>query len=210
MNPRTERAVDFRRKYSIPEARAVVLQVSWIIPEKGIRELLEAARLVLQKDDQVQFVFVGEGDFREQYAKEALAMGLGDHVTWTGLVKDPFGEGVFDAADIVCQVSNWEEVFGWVIAEAMAYGKPIVGTKVGGIPELVSDGESGFVVARGDTVAMSEKILSLVKNPELRKRMGLKGAAAVAANFDLHLNVRRLIQLYGIAGTPNNGYPTSS
>lgn len=201
VNPLSERAAGFRRRYSIPEDRTVVVQVSWIIPEKGIRELLEAARLVLQKNDKVQFVFVGEGDFREQYAKEALAMGLGDHVTWTGLLKDPFGEGVYDAADVVCQVSNWEEVFGWVIAEAMAYGKPIVGTRVGGIPELVTDGESGFVVERGDTVAMADRILTLVQNPELRKRMGLKGAAAVAANFDLDLNVRRLVELYGITGT---------
>jgi glycosyltransferase involved in cell wall biosynthesis len=206
VNPLSERAADFRRKYSIPEARTVVLQVSWIIPEKGIRELLEAARLVLLKDDNVQFVFVGEGAFREEYAKEALAMGLGDHLTWTGLIQDPFGEGVYDAADIVCQVSNWEEVFGWVIAEAMAFGKPIVGTKVGGIPELVSDGESGFVVERGDTAALADRILNLVQNPELRRRMGLKGSEIVKANFDLHLNVRRLVELYGIRGTGNNGF----
>ena len=48
-------------------------------------------------------------------------MGLGENVTWTGLMKDPFGEGVYDAADVVCQLSRWEEVFGWMIAEAMAF-----------------------------------------------------------------------------------------
>ena len=207
VNPLSERAADFRRKYSIPEDRTVVVQVSWIIPEKGILDLLEAARLVLQKNDKVQFVFVGEGAFREQYSRDALAMGLGDHVTWTGLVKDPFGEGVYDAADIVCQVSNWEEVFGWVIAEAMAYGKPIIGTKVGGIPELVTDGESGFVVNRGDAVAMADRILTLVEDPALRKRMGQRGSAAVAAKFDLRLNVRRLVSLYGI--TENHNMATS-
>lgn len=65
-------------------------------------------------------------------------LGLRDHLTWTGLVEDPFTAGVYDAADIVCQVSRWEEVFGWVI-----------GTRVGGIPEVVSDQESGFVIDRG-------------------------------------------------------------
>ena len=198
VKPLSERAAGFRRKHSIPEDRTVVVQVSWIIPEKGIRELLEAARLVLQKDDKVQFVFVGEGDYREQYAKEATAMGLGDHVTWSGLVKDPFGEGVYDVADIVCQASNWEEVFGWMISEAMAYGKPVVATKVGGIPELVTDGESGFLVERGDTAAMADRILTLVQNPELRRQMGSKGVAAVAAKFDLRRNVRKLVELYGI------------
>jgi glycosyltransferase involved in cell wall biosynthesis len=206
VNPVSERAAGFRRKYSIPADRTVVVQVSWIIPEKGILDLLEAARLVLQKNDKVQFVFVGEGAFREQYTKDALAMGLGDHVTWTGLVKDPFGEGVYDAADIVCQVSNWEEVFGWVIAEAMAYEKPIIGTQVGGIPELVTDGESGFVVKRGDAAAMADRILTLVQDPALRKRMGQRGSAAVTAKFDLRRNVKRLIGLYGITGTSDNGH----
>jgi glycosyltransferase involved in cell wall biosynthesis len=202
--PRSERAADFRRRYAIPEDRTMVVQVSWIIPAKGILELMEAARLVLRQNDKVQFVFVGEGSFREQYAKDALALGLGDHVTWTGLVQDPFGEGVYDAADIVCQVSNWEEVFGWVIAEAMAYGKPIIGTRVGGIPELVTDQKSGYVVERGDSVAMADRILKLVQNPELRKRMGQVGSEAASANFDLRVNVGRLVELYGISG--NNGH----
>jgi len=195
-----ERTADFRRKHAIPEGRTVVTQVSWIIPEKGIPDLLEAARLVLQQDENVQFVFVGEGEYREQYAKDASAMGLGDHVTWTGMIQDPFGEGVYDAADIVCQVSNWEEVFGWVIAEAMAYGKPILGTRVGGIPELVTDQQSGFVVDRGDSRAMAEKILTLAANPQLRQRMGKVGSEAVAARFDLRTNVRKLVDLYGISG----------
>lgn len=201
VNPVCERAACFRRKYSIPADRTVVAQVSWIIPEKGIVELLEAARLVLQKNEKVQFVFVGEGAYREQYAKQADAMGLGDHVTWTGLVKDPFSEGVYDAADIVCQVSNWEEVFGWVIAEAMAYGKPIVGTRVGGIPELIADEQSGFVVDRGAVEAMANRILTLVSDPHLRSRMGRAGSEAVSDRFDLRVNVGKLIDLYGLNGS---------
>ncbi len=204
VDPRPERAADFRRRYVIPEDRTIVTQVSWIIPEKGILDLLEAARLVLQKNDKIQFVFVGEGPFREQYTKEALAMGLGDHVTWTGLVKDPFGEGVYDAADVVCQVSNWEEVFGWVIAEAMSYGKPIVGTRVGGIPELVTDQQSGFVVDRGEVAAMADRILALVSNPQLRARMGQVGIQAVVDRFDLRTNVGKLIGLYEIDGSGNH------
>jgi glycosyltransferase involved in cell wall biosynthesis len=81
--------------------------------------------------------------------KDAEAMGLAAHITWTGLVQDPFAEGVYDVADIVCQLSEWEELFGWMIAEAMAYKKPIVATRVGGIPELVEDGVTGFLVERG-------------------------------------------------------------
>jgi glycosyltransferase involved in cell wall biosynthesis len=198
VSPSDERADSFCSRYGIPHGRTVVLQVSWIIPEKGIPDLLEAARLVIEQDKNVHFVFVGEGAYREQYSRDAEAMGIGDHVTWTGLVLDPFGEGVYDAADIVCQVSCWEEVFGWVIAEAMAYGNPILGTRVGGIPELIDEGESGFLVDRGDSVAMADRILSLVRKPELRLQMGQAGKKKVAEKFDLERSVSQLIRSYGI------------
>jgi glycosyltransferase involved in cell wall biosynthesis len=192
------RAREFRRKHSIPEGRAVVVQVSWIIPEKGIADLLEAARLTLARNENVQFVMVGEGSYREQYARQAEEMGIGDHVTWTGLVQDPFGEGVYDIADVVCQVSRWEEVFGWMIAEAMTYGKPVVATRVGGIPELVSHGESGFLVARGDAEDAAEKILTLLGDRELRGRMGRVGRETAHTKFSLRKNVERLINAYGV------------
>src|ERR1700730_7585691 len=191
-------AREFRRRHSIPADRIIVLQVSWIIPEKGIPELLRAAQQVLSKPDKVQFVFVGEGEYREQYMKDAEVVGLGDHVTWTGMVEDPFGEGVYDAADIVCQVSNWEEVFGWMIAEAMAYQKPVVATRVGGIPELVSDGESGYLVERGDIVATAEKILLLAEQPGLRRQMGQAGWQITSEKFALDRNVAQLIHSYDL------------
>jgi len=198
VHPSAERAARFRSRYSIPDGRTIVAQVSWIIPEKGIVDLLKAAQRVVSQDPNVQFVFIGEGSYRAEYEKQAHAMGLCDHVTWTGLVTDPFVEGVYDAADIVCQVSNWEEVFGWVIAEGMAYGKPIVGTRVGAIPEIIEDGSSGYLVDRGDDHAMAEKILTLVQNKELRCRMGHRGREIARTKFDLSRSVSQLIDCYGI------------
>jgi glycosyltransferase involved in cell wall biosynthesis len=194
-----QRALDFRRRYSIPAERAIVTQVSWIIPEKGISDFLETARLVTQQNRNVQFVLVGDGAYREQYTKDAAAMGIEDRLTWTGMVEDPFGEGVFAAADVVCQFSRWEEVFGWMIAEAMAHGKPVVATRVGGIPELITNGRSGFLIERSDTAAMSERILTLLADPALRARMGQAGRETVSDKFDLRKNVAQLITSYGIS-----------
>jgi glycosyltransferase involved in cell wall biosynthesis len=191
-------AMDFRKRYSIPADRAIVTQVSWMIPEKGIADFLAAALLVLAQNSKVQFVLVGDGAIRDEYMKDAEALGIADHVTWTGMVEDPFGEGVFAAADVVCQFSRWEEVFGWMIAEAMAHGKPVVATRVGGIPELIEEDLSGYLVSRGDTAAMSERILRLLSDPELRRRMGATGRDTAAARFDLRKNVTQLIGSYGI------------
>jgi len=194
-----QQAIDFRRRYSIPAGRAIVTQVSWVIPEKGITDFLETARLVTQQNRNVQFVLVGDGAYRERYMKDAAAMGIEDRVTWTGMVEDPFGEGVFAAADVVCQFSRWEEVFGWMIAEAMAHGKPVVATRVGGIPELITEGVTGHLVDRGDTGAMSASILKLLDDPALRARMGEAGRETVSDKFDLRKNVAQLITSYGIS-----------
>ena len=198
----SQRTIAFRKRYHIPAQRAIVAQVSWIIPEKGIVDFLETARRVIARTPNVQFVMVGDGAFLSSYIKAADEMGLGDRITWTGLVEDPFGEGVFDAADIVCQFSRWEEVFGWMIAEAMAHSKPVVATRVGGIPELITDGLSGCLVARGDTHAMADRILKLLADPQLRRRMGQAGRETVEAKFDLRKNVAQLIDSYGIVRSP--------
>ncbi len=191
-------AKKFRARFSIPEDRQIVTQVSWMIPEKGISDFVKMARLVATQKPDVQFVLVGDGANREQYMREAESLGLSDRITWTGVIDDPFGEGVFQAADVVCQFSRWEEVFGWMIAEAMAHTKPIVATRVGGIPELISDGASGYLVDRGDAEAMSRRVLDLLNDRELRLRMGKVGRATVEAKFDLQKNVAQLIEAYGI------------
>ncbi len=193
-----ERAVTFRRRFSIPRDRQVVLQVSWIIPEKGILDFLTAARIVVSRNAHAHFVLVGDGPFREEYTNKGVELGLRDHLTWTGLLEDPFTAGAYDAADVVCQVSRWEEVFGWVIAEAMAYRKPVVATRVGGIPELVSDQESGFLIDRGDVDTLAATLLSLLDDPTRRQLMGTAGRKTVDAKFDLHRNVARVLAAYGI------------
>ncbi len=191
-------ATRFRQRYGIPETRSIVTQVSWLIPEKGILDLLEATRLILDKRDTVHLVLVGDGAHGEEYAQRARQLGMERHVTWTGLVQDPVREGVYAAADVVCQMSKWEEVFGYVIAEAMRCGRPVVATRVGGIPEVVHDGVTGLLVPRGDTARMAEAILQLLDDPVLRDRLGRAGREVAQTKFNLEQNVSQLLRLYGL------------
>jgi glycosyltransferase involved in cell wall biosynthesis len=193
-----ERAAAFRRRFSIPDGQRIVCQVSWIIPEKGILDLLAAARTVVSQAPSVHFVIVGDGPFRGEYTRATSQLGLDGHVTWTGLVEDPFAAGVFDAADVVCQASRWEEVFGWVIAEAMAYRRPVIATRVGGIPELVSHGESGLLVGRGDVEDLARAVLTLLDNPARRASMGAVARTRVEKHFDLRKTVAQLLEIYGV------------
>ena len=188
----------FRRQYDIPEQRAIVLQVCWMIPEKGVEDLMEAARLVLSQNSNVQFVLAGEGVCRREYMARVEARGLADHFTWTGQIDDPLASGVYPAADVVCQLSRWQEAFGWMIAEAMAYSRPVVAARVGGIPEIVEDGVSGYLVGRRQPAEAADRILRLLEDRELRLKMGNSGRRAVESRFNLQVNVGRLIELYGI------------
>jgi glycosyltransferase involved in cell wall biosynthesis len=200
----------FRRAHSIPQNRAIVLQVSLLVPEKGIEDLLETARIVLSRNPNVQFVVAGDGPSRLHYIEQARRLGLDDHITWTGLISDPLGEGVFPATDIICQLSRWEEAFGWVITEGMLCRKPVVATRVGGIPEIVEDGRSGFVVPRRRPDEAAEKLLLLLADPPLREGMGATGRRLVEIRFNLERNVAELLKLYGVAsdGHPRRGSAT--
>ena len=193
-----ERAVAFRERFSIPDGRTIVTQVSWIIPEKGILDLLHAAQRVVAERPASHFVIVGEGAFRDEYMAKGRELGLDEHLTWTGLIEDPFTAGVYDATDILCQVSRWGEVFGWVIAEAMAYGRPVVATRVGGIPEVVSEPESGLLIPRGDVAALTENVVALMDDPGRRISMGKAGREKVQTCFDLQKNVAQLLESYGL------------
>lgn len=192
----------FRKRYSIPPDRDLVVQVGWVIAQKGVKELLEAARLVVSKIPQAHFALVGDGAQRNEYLRLTASLGLEDHVTWTGLLVNPVLEGAYSAAQVVCQVSCWQEAFGWTIAEAMACGKPLVATRVGGIPELVNDGETGYIIQPGDTQAIAEKIILLLRDPSLRRKMGAAGRRAVEIHFDLRKNVAELLRVYGLNRDP--------
>ncbi len=188
----------FRQRHQIPERIAIVLQVCWMIPEKGVEDLIEAARLVLAENPNVQFVLAGEGAHRTEYMARAAAAGMADHCTWAGLLEDPLASGVYQAADVVCQLSRWQEAFGWMIAEAMACSRPVVATRVGGIPEIVEDGVSGYLVGRRRPAEAADRILRLLRDGELRHQMGVRGRRAVEDRFDLRQNVARLLELYGV------------
>ena len=189
----------FRQRHGIPADRIVVAQVSWMIPEKGILDLLDAMRLALPRNPALQLVLAGDGPRRQEYEGRARELGLESYVTWTGLVKDPFREGLFDAADIVCQLSRWEEAFGYVIAEAMVLERPVVATRVGAIPEIVRDGETGLLVDRGDSTAAAEAIVTLAGAADLRRRFGRAARQRVEHEFDVTKNVGELLRVLGVA-----------
>lgn len=127
----------------------------------------------------------------EQYMNDAQAMGL----AWTGMVEDPLAKACTMPQ---YRVSALELGGSFRLDDCRSDGlsKPIVATRVGGIPELVSNRESGFLVERGEVAASAERILLLAEQPELRRLMGQAGCRITHEKFALTQNVAQLIHSY--------------
>jgi glycosyltransferase involved in cell wall biosynthesis len=189
----------FRATHSIVDDAVVVTQISSMTHEKGCATLLNAAKTVVEAAPQIIFLLAGDGKQRQAYQRLASQLGIESRVRFLGLVNDPVGEGLFSGSDIVCQASNWHEAFGLSIAEAMACGRPVIGTRVGGIPELVKDGRTGLLVDRADATALADGILRLSASAELRRTYGEAARWLCREFFDHRANAAKMIEMYGLS-----------
>lgn len=188
----------WRARMGIPREAPVVMQVSSLTPEKGVDDALAAAAIILAQAPDTYFVLVGDSNSRAGYRSHAAKIDNSGRLLLTGASPDPLGEGVFAAADVICQLSRWEEAFGYSIAEAMAHGKPVVATRAGGIPELIENGVSGILVPRRDPAAASAAILLLLKDADLRCAYGRAACRRARERFDLRARVAEQLQLYDL------------
>ena len=189
------RGEDFRQYFGIPRDRTLVMQVSWLVPDKGIDVALRAAAIAIAQQPSLHFVFCGEGSHQAEYDRLAKELGIESQVTWTGQVQDLIGGGAFQAADILIQCSQWQEAFGFSVAEGMAAGLPIIASRIGGLPELVKVGENGFLFEPTSFSELAQHILHLQADLALRKRMGEHSRKIVVEHFDLSVCVTRWVDL---------------
>lgn len=179
----------FKKRYGIPSGRIVVLQVSWLVPEKGIDLALRAAKQVLEARKDCQFVFCGDGANRVDYEHLAEKLGIAGNVTWTGQIENLAGSGAFRAADIQIQCSQWHEAFCLAVAEGMSAGLPVVASRIGGLPELVEHGVNGFLFDPKSDAELADAVLALATDEGQRVRMGTNGRKRAVENYDLVRNV---------------------
>lgn len=189
----------FRLRYRIPDDRVLVVQVGQLTREKGVYDLLAAFHLAFQQRPNLHLALVGDGPDRKNIEHTIAELGLSERVTLTGLLADPEEAGVFSACDIACLVSRWQELFGFVLIEAMARAKPIVATRVGGISEIVTSGETGLLAARGDVATIAAHLVSLSESENQRRKLGEAARARVQSHFEVVKMVGEVLDYYGIS-----------
>jgi len=149
---------------------------------KGIEFLLEAAACLQGQGMRLKWLIGGTGALRDALESKARALGLGDALGFLGFVAKP--EEFFRRIDIFVMPSLFEGL-GVAALEAMAAGKPVVATRVGGLRESVLDGENGFLVPPRDSRAIADAVAQLVNHPALAHQMGLVARQRVSDHFTL-------------------------
>ena len=169
----------------------VVGRVSRLVEEKDPETFVRAAALVQARHPHTNFVIAGDGPLRAQL--EALAQRLGARITFLGNCTNV--PAVLAAFDIFAYPTLGDS-FGFVNAEAMAMGKPVISTRVGSVPELVRDGETGFLIEPQDAWGLAQCICYLLNEPEIGRRMGSQGRQLIETKFDLKQEVTAMADLY--------------
>lgn len=139
----------------------VIGAVARLVPIKGLQYLVDAAPEVLRSRADARFLLVGDGEMRPALEAQARALGLSDRVIFAGYREDI--PSVIAGMDIVA-LPSLNEGMGRVLVMAMALGKPIVATRVGGVAELLGDGEAGLLVPARDPAALAEAITLLLRD----------------------------------------------
>lgn len=175
----------------------IVLYVGRLASNKGLEVLVDAAPEILKEHPDTTFVFVGEDEgMKELLIKKAKKLGILKKLLFTGHIKDDdLFNSSFAACDVFVLPSEYE-AFGIVLLEAMACKKPVIGTRVGGVPEAIGDGGAGIVVEYNDPDELAGAINKLLADRKLCQSMGELGRKRVKKKFTWEIVVDQIEKVY--------------
>jgi glycosyltransferase involved in cell wall biosynthesis len=186
-------ATEVREEFGIPADAPLLCVIGRFSPEKGQLHFIEALRLLVDSHPLAVGVLVGDGQDRTQLEQRVRELELSDRVVFAGYRRDmaPF----YRACDVVVMPSLSEGMPN-VALEAMAFGKPLVGSRVGGMAEVVVDGETGTLVAAANPPELAAAIRALLDDPGKLVAYGLAGEKRVAREFSPALRAQQILGLY--------------
>lgn len=180
-------------EFNIRKDERVVVNVAHLAGHKGQKYLVRAVPHVLAKIPTARFFIVGGGELMPELQSLATSLGLRQKLIFTGFRRDV---GSFYQIANLFVMSSVQEGLGTAVIDALALGKPVVGTCAGGIPEIIRDGESGRLVTSADPAALARGIIELLANPERAKQMGRRGQEMVRQKFSVDAMVEKNITVY--------------
>jgi glycosyltransferase involved in cell wall biosynthesis len=197
-----------RQKVGLEASKKVIVYVGRLLPRKDIRNIVRALALLVRqsasREDAPQLMVVGGESEQpdptatyeiDELQKLASELGVIDHVLFTGKRQPELLRYYYSAADVAV-TTPWYEPFGLTPLEAMACGRPVIGSAVGGITFTIKDGETGLLVPPRDPEALAARLQRLLGQPDLRRRMGLAARKRVEREFSWPIVALRTGALY--------------
>lgn len=178
-----------------PPGAHMIFACRQLFPRKGIRFLIQAAARLRPRYPDMRLVIAGDGFERADLENLAKTTGVADITAFVGWVPNRELPPYYRAC-AVSVIPSLEEGFGIPAAEAMGCEAPVVASDAGGLPEVVADGITGFVVPKGDVDALTAAIDRLLADPELSQRMGKDGRARALERFDWDRSAVQFDSLY--------------
>ena len=189
-----------RRRLGFAADAVVVAGVGRLIPVKGFEHLIAAHAAALQSAPKLRLVLVGEGDARSDLEARTRALGVSDTVVLAGSADRAEIPAYLAAADVVVVPSvrhgGYVDGLPNVALEAMAAGKPLVASRVGGLPELVRHGQNGLLVPEKDEAALADALVMLARDPDLRAQLGASGHAEIRGKRSWDAAGARFVEVY--------------
>jgi glycosyltransferase involved in cell wall biosynthesis len=181
------------QEFWLPHGVPVLVNIGALVDHKGQRYLLDALPLAMRRIPDLHLVILGEGELRRPLEQQVQRLHLERAVRMPGFRSDVLA--LARSADLFV-MSSVTEGLGSTVLDAMAMGLAVVGTRAGGIPEAVVDGETGLLVPVADPPALADAIVSLMNDPARRARFGDAGRQRVARHFTVDHLVERTFAVY--------------
>lgn len=188
-----DKSKDIRGEFGIGQDGILIGCVGRLTEQKGHRYLIQAAGKIIERNPKAKIFIIGRGKQEKHLKNLAKSFNLDSGVIFTGFRKDAYS--IIDKLNLIAMPSLWEGL-GLVLLEAMALGKPIVATDVGGIPEVVENKKTGILVPAKDSKALAEAISDLLEDYPAAARMGEMGKATVKERFSSAKMVKEIEFIY--------------
>lgn len=182
-----------RQEFNVPSGSPVIGIIARLTEQKDHDNFLHAAQIILQAVPETYFLIVGDGPLGESLKALAVTLGIRNSIIFCGTRQDI--PSMMSAIDILVFSSRWEGL-PVALLEGMASSLPVVATKVGGIPGVIQNGITGFLVPPADPDALAYYCNVLIKDATLRERLGKAGCAHVQANYSMDSMTNKIISLY--------------
>jgi glycosyltransferase involved in cell wall biosynthesis len=182
-----------RSEFNLGSDEKIVINVAHLAGHKGQKYLVQAIPRVLDKIPNVRFFIIGKGELMADLKQLSASLGLNKKLVFTGFREDV--GAFYNIADLFV-MSSVQEGLGTSVLDALAVGKPVVAARSGGIPEIISDGETGRLVEAADPSALAKGIVDLLQQTNLAQKMAAQGQKVVRERFSIDAMVEQYVRVY--------------